>query len=89
VRAGSIVPLGTPVLSTQQPQGLKEIRIYPGADATFELYQDDGISYLYEHSGGNITLLHWDDANQQFTQKGAHTWSEPDGGLVKVIHALN
>jgi alpha-glucosidase/alpha-D-xyloside xylohydrolase len=89
VRAGSIVPLGTPVLSTQQPQGLKEIRIYPGADATFELYQDDGISYHYEHSGGNITLLHWDDANQQFTQKGAHTWSEPDGGLVKVIHALN
>lgn len=86
VRAGSIVPLGKPILSTQQQQGLQEIRIYPGADATFELYQDDGTTYNYEKSGGNITVLHWDDASHKFTHTGAPAWSGPDNALVKVIH---
>ena len=38
-----------------------EIRIYGGNDADFELYEDGGDSYAYEH-GANATIhLHWDD----------------------------
>ena len=87
VRAGSIVPLGAPILSTKQAQALQEIRIYPGADSTFKLYQDDGTTYNYEKQGGNITVLHWDDASQQFTHTGFSAWTVPDNTLVKVIQA--
>jgi alpha-D-xyloside xylohydrolase len=62
VRAGSIVPLGEPVESTHQAQKLAKIRVYPGTDADFTLYDDDGRTYDYEKGGGNITRLHWDDA---------------------------
>ena len=42
VRAGSIVPLGSEVQSAQQPQTIASVRVYPGADGKFTLFQDDG-----------------------------------------------
>ncbi len=33
VRAGSILPMGVPVESTNEKQALSEVRVYPGADA--------------------------------------------------------
>ncbi len=61
VRAGSIVPLGEPVSSTHEPQKIAKIRVYPGADADFTLYDDDGMTYDYEKGAGKLTRLHWDD----------------------------
>jgi alpha-glucosidase/alpha-D-xyloside xylohydrolase len=87
VRAGSIVPLGKQVESTDQAQGLEEIRIYPGADANFDLYGDDGTTYKYEQGAGKITRLHWDNAKQQFAHSGEPAWNGPDSALVKVIEA--
>ncbi|MGB8477453.1 MAG: TIM-barrel domain-containing protein [Acidobacteriaceae bacterium] len=89
VRAGSILPVGDAVEDMDQPQQLKEIRIYPGTDATFNLYHDDGITYDYEKTGGRITVLHWDDAHRRFTHTGATAWSEPDANLVKVIQPVS
>src|SRR5215472_2284290 len=48
VRAGSIVPLGAPILSMQQSQAIASVRVYPGADADFTLFSDDGTTYFYE-----------------------------------------
>lgn len=63
VRAGSVVPLGPVVEYTgQQPDAPWEIRIYPGADARFTLYDDDGESYRYERGERTTTTLRWDDA---------------------------
>jgi alpha-glucosidase/alpha-D-xyloside xylohydrolase len=62
VRAGSIVPLGLEVQSAQQPQTIASIRVYPGANGRFELFTDDGTTYAYEHTGGQVTQLVWDDA---------------------------
>ena len=84
VRAGSILPLGKQVEDMDQDQGLQEIRIYPGADATFDLYRDDG-TYDYEKTGGRITALHWDDRAHLFTHSGPKAWSVPDSELVRVI----
>ncbi|MFZ0663894.1 MAG: TIM-barrel domain-containing protein, partial [Acidobacteriaceae bacterium] len=89
VKAGSILPLGKQVENMTQHQGLKEIRIYPGANATFKLYEDDGTTYDYEKGSGRITVLHWDDKDHRFTHDGATAWSVPDSELVKVIHASN
>jgi alpha-glucosidase/alpha-D-xyloside xylohydrolase len=86
VRAGSIVPLGTPVLSTHQPQAIATVRVYPGADADFTLYSDDGITYSYEKGAGSTTTLHWDEAKHQFTHAGAAAWTEPDSRIVDIVH---
>ena len=39
VRAGSIVPMGAPVESTNEKQAIAKLRVYPGADGAFELYR--------------------------------------------------
>ena len=86
VRAGSILPLGKSVESMNQVQALAKVRVYPGADGSFTLYQDDGNTYAYEKSGGQTTRLHWDDARQQFSHSGATAWSGPDSALLQVVH---
>lgn len=86
VRAGSIVPLGTPVLSTEEKRGIASIRIYPGADADFTLFSDDGTTYAYEKGKDSITRLHWDEAKQKLTHEGAAAWSVPDMRVVQIVH---
>ena len=84
VRAGSIVPLGAPVESTHQAQAIAKIRVYPGADANFTLFSDDGKTYAYEKGAGSLTRLHWDDARQHLTHEGDPAWSGPDSAIVEV-----
>jgi alpha-glucosidase/alpha-D-xyloside xylohydrolase len=85
VRAGSIIPLGSDVLSAQQKQDITTVRIYPGADAGFTLFTDDGNTYAYEKSVSSITTLHWNEAARQFTHDGAAAWSAPDNSIVKIV----
>lgn len=81
VRAGSIVPLG-PVVShvNERPDAPWELRIYPGADAQFTLYEDDGETYAYERGERATVTLHWDDARRTL-QIGAREGRYP--GLVE------
>ena len=86
VRAGSIVPLGAPVQSTSESQAIVSVRVYPGADADFALFSDDGTTYSYEKGAGSITRLHWDDATNQLKHEGPAAWSEPDTQVVAIMH---
>ena len=85
VRAGSIIPMGSPVDSTHQVQAIASIHVYPGADASFTLFSDDGMTYAYEKGAGSVTRLHWDDANQKLIHDGAAAWSGPDSAIVQVV----
>ena len=89
VRAGSIIPLGSPVLSTQQHQSIASVRVYPGANADFTLFSDDGHTYDYENGVDSITHLHWDQATHRLTHTGAAAWTKPDASIVDVIHPSN
>lgn len=64
VKAGSIVPLGPIVQSAAEPDNPLEIRIYRGKDADFELYEDGGDGYSYEHGARTTIHLHWDEHRQ-------------------------
>jgi alpha-D-xyloside xylohydrolase len=85
VRAGSILPLGAPVESTHEKQAIEKIRVYPGANATFTLFSDDGTTYAYEKGAGVVTHLRWDNSAGKLTHEGAAAWSGPDGAIVEVI----
>jgi alpha-D-xyloside xylohydrolase len=67
VRAGSIVPVGEPVLSTNEKQNLAKVLVYPGGDADFTLYDDDGKTYAYEKGVSTIAHLHWDDGARKLS----------------------
>jgi alpha-D-xyloside xylohydrolase len=84
VRAGSIIPIGAAVENTHQPQAISKVRIYPGADADFTLFSDDGTSYDYEKGAGKITRLHWDEAARRLSSQGDPAWSGPDSAIVEI-----
>jgi len=65
VRAGSIIPM-SPVMQyvTEKPDAPYEIRVYPGADATFTIYEDDNETYNYEKGQRATVTLTWDDAKK-------------------------
>jgi alpha-D-xyloside xylohydrolase len=64
VRAGSIIPLGPDIFYTdEQPQAMLKLRIYPGQDGVFTLYQDEGDNYNYEKGIYAIIQLRWEDEN--------------------------
>lgn len=68
VRAGSILPIGPEVqYSSEKKWDDLEIRIYPGADAEFTLYEDEGDNYNYEK--GQYATIHfrWNDRQQRLT----------------------
>ena len=85
VRAGSIVPLGTLIESADRPQTVSSLRVYPGADATFTLFSDDGETYKYENGGGSVTTLHWDDSAKKLTHQGHSAWPGSDESVIRVI----
>lgn len=68
VRAGTILPLGPQVQHTEEdPWGPLELRIYPGADASFDLYEDAGDGYGYEAGEFAFVPIRWDDDAQTLT----------------------
>jgi alpha-D-xyloside xylohydrolase len=85
VRAGSILPLGEAIESTSQVQKIARVRVYPGADAEFALYQDDGTTYAYEQGDSRITRLRWNDAAHKLDHQGSPAWTVPDSEIVEVV----
>lgn len=85
VRAGSILPLGIAVESTHDKQPLEKVKVYPGADSTFTLYNDDGTTYAYEKGERQITTLKWNDKAGKLTHEGVKAWEVSDESLVEVV----
>ena len=90
VRGGSILPYG-PVrqYATQAVSEPLEIRIYPGADATFTLYEDDGCSNDYRQGKCCRTVLTWNQAKRCLSigsRQGRYSGMAPQRNLrVTVI----
>ena len=85
VRAGSIVPLGSEVESTQQTADDRVRARVSGSGRQLYPFQDDGKTYAYENGGGSVTKLTWDDAAHQLSHEGASASSELDKATVVVI----
>jgi len=86
IRAGTILPLG-PVL---QSTGLGaedplEVRVYPGANADFTLYEDDGVTYAYEKGAASHIPMHWNDSTRTLTV-GSRTGSF--AGMLMTRHLI-
>ena len=68
VRAGSIVPTGRDIQhSGEDTGGYLKVLVYPGADASFTLYEDDGTSMDYLDGEQLRIPLEWDDDSRTLT----------------------
>jgi alpha-D-xyloside xylohydrolase len=65
-RAGSILPIGPVLQSTAEATNETiDIYVFPGRDAFFELYEDQGLDNTYETGACAITPIRWNEASQQ------------------------
>ena len=68
IKAGSIIPMGQFIqYASEKPAGPLEIRIYPGANGEFTLYEDENDNYNYEKGIFSTIIFLWDDANHRLT----------------------
>jgi alpha-D-xyloside xylohydrolase len=67
VKAGSILPMGPFIQFAAESVDPLEIRIYPGADGSFSLYEDENDTYNYEKGAYSTIDFRWDDGNHQLT----------------------
>ena len=80
-RAGAIIPFG-PELQYTSEKAADPITlfVYAGADGSFTLYEDDGLTYGYEKGASARIPMQWDDAARKL-HIGARTGSFP--GMLK------
>ena len=68
VRAGSIIPIGPDVqFSNEKSWKELNISVYPGKDAIFTLYEDEGDNYNYEKGDYSTITFQWNDKAHTLT----------------------
>jgi alpha-D-xyloside xylohydrolase len=68
VKAGSIIPVSPSVQYAQEKKWDDlEIRVYPGADGKFVLYEDENDNYNYEKGVYSTITFNWNDKNKTLT----------------------
>lgn len=76
VKAGSIIPMGPVVqYSTEKPADPIELRVYPGADATFTLYEDENDNLNYRNGQYQKITFRYNDSEKTLTI------SKPEGSF--------
>ncbi|MGO8759268.1 MAG: TIM-barrel domain-containing protein [Terracidiphilus sp.] len=88
VKAGSIVPLGPDIEYTGEAASNPiELRIYPGADGRFDLYEDAGDGYGYEKNERSVVSIRWDDRARELIF-GAREGSFPGMAKQRTFHVV-
>ena len=68
IKSGSIIPFGPQVqYATEKRWDNLEIRVYPGANGVFSLYEDENDNYNYEKGVYSTITFTWNDANKSLT----------------------
>ncbi|HVS93546.1 MAG TPA: TIM-barrel domain-containing protein [Mucilaginibacter sp.] len=68
VRAGSVIPMGPEVeYATQKTNKPTEVRIYPGANGSFTVYEDENDNYNYEKGKYATYTFSWNDKQHTLT----------------------
>jgi len=74
VKGGSLLPLGPDRQYVADRAGAEvELRVYPGADVSFTLYDDDGESTAYQSGDFRRTTFTWDDNRRTLRTDGDST----------------
>jgi alpha-D-xyloside xylohydrolase len=68
VKAGSIIPMGkNKQFTSEKPADTLEVRVYLGANAVFNLYEDERDNYNYEKGWYTVIPFQWDEKKHLLT----------------------
>lgn len=68
IKAGSIIPWGPKVqYASEKKWDNLEVRIYPGADGSFTLYEDESDNYNYEKGAFSEITFKWNNQKRSLT----------------------
>ncbi len=67
VKAGSIVPMGPVIQYATEKMNPVEIRIYPGTNGVFKLYEDENNNYDYEKGIYSTITFTWNNVKKILT----------------------
>jgi alpha-D-xyloside xylohydrolase len=68
IKSGSIIPFGPQVhYATEKKWDNLEIRVYPGADGEFTLYEDENDNYNYEKGAYSTISFKWNNKDKILT----------------------
>jgi alpha-glucosidase (family GH31 glycosyl hydrolase) len=68
VRAGALLPMGPVKQHTgERGDGPLTMRVHPGADGVFTLYEDDGLSFNHRQGDWMGIRMEWKDARRRLT----------------------
>jgi alpha-D-xyloside xylohydrolase len=84
-RAGSIIPLGpVKAYADARPDGPIEVRVYPGADGRFALYDDSGDGFGYKRGEYGLVHFAWNDRSRTLLigPREGHYASNPQFRIV-------
>ncbi|MBD3322591.1 MAG: DUF5110 domain-containing protein [Chitinivibrionales bacterium] len=98
VREGAVIPMGPGIQwTTEKPADPIELRIYPGANGSVTLYEDEWDNYNYETGSYAEIPITWDESSQKVTigsRSGTFpgmlqertfniVWVAPDHGIAR------
>ena len=88
IRAGSILPMGPDIqYSAEKAADPLELRVYPGNDGDFTLYEDENDNYDYEKGVHATITMHWNDA-QHTLRIAARQGSFPGMLTSRTFHVV-
>lgn len=68
IKSGSIIPFGPQVqYATEKKWDNLEIRVYPGANGEFTLYEDENDNYNYEKGAYSTITFKWNEQTKRLT----------------------
>ncbi len=80
VKTGSIIPMTCSMQYVDEiPDAPIEVCVYPGKDAVYELYEDEGNSYRYEKGEYSLTKMTWSEESRELKI------SEPSGSYPRMV----
>ncbi len=90
VRQGSIIPMGPVVQYAAEQKGKElELAVYPGKDAEFILYDDEGDNYDYEQGKYTTVRLTWNNKKRTLTigeRNGSFDTMDASRSIRVVLH---
>jgi hypothetical protein len=70
VRAGAVIPFGPVKQYTgEKVDAPLTLQVYPGADGSFTLYEDDGVTFNYRKGEWMKIQIVWDDSRRRLTMR--------------------
>ncbi|MGE0772185.1 MAG: glycoside hydrolase family 31 protein [Cyclobacteriaceae bacterium] len=85
VKAGAILPMEAANANTSVKPDTLRLHVYQGGEASFELYQDDGVTFEYEDGQACLRTISFSAAQKTIRLSGGHGKFQSNYASVQLV----